>query len=297
MLEFPRRADLQRRGCLPIVTLLPVDLILHVGSDAGFAMIFALLIAAVIWNLGTWCAGTAQSFLACADRLDPRRGPCQPAARGGTDGDLGRRLGAGEKRAGGAVVQPADRVRRRALLLLMKLRGAQPGTLPRAGGRNAAAARIRAPADLHLHRGFFFHGSNDGQKGMGLIMLILIGAAPTAYALNRTIPDSTTPVFVQTTQEAQAVFQAHARTSSPPTDAAEARATVGEALKSKAANKPEVYAALATLSADIGQQVKDYGAIKAVPAAATTNVRNDMYLASDAVRVMGAHPPGSTMRI
>ena len=30
----------------------------------------------------------------------------------------------------------------------------------------------------------FFHGSNDGQKGMGLIMLILIGTVPTAYALN-----------------------------------------------------------------------------------------------------------------
>ncbi|TIU43262.1 MAG: inorganic phosphate transporter, partial [Mesorhizobium sp.] len=34
----------------------------------------------------------------------------------------------------------------------------------------------------------FAHGSNDGQKGMGLIMLILIGVVPTAYALNRT-PD------------------------------------------------------------------------------------------------------------
>ena len=36
----------------------------------------------------------------------------------------------------------------------------------------------------------FAHGGNDGQKGMGLIMLILIGAAPTAYALNRTMSDS-----------------------------------------------------------------------------------------------------------
>ena len=35
----------------------------------------------------------------------------------------------------------------------------------------------------------FFHGSNDGQKGMGLIMLILIGVAPTAYALNRAVPE------------------------------------------------------------------------------------------------------------
>jgi inorganic phosphate transporter, PiT family len=37
-----------------IVSLLPVELILQVGSSAGFAMIFALLIAAIIWNLGTW---------------------------------------------------------------------------------------------------------------------------------------------------------------------------------------------------------------------------------------------------
>ena len=36
----------------------------------------------------------------------------------------------------------------------------------------------------------FAHGSNDGQKGMGLIMLILIGTVPTAYALNRALPDS-----------------------------------------------------------------------------------------------------------
>jgi PiT family inorganic phosphate transporter len=159
-------------------------------------------------------------------------------------------------------------------------------------GRKPPPATIRGLLILTCTGVSFFHGSNDGQKGMGLIMLILIGAAPTAYALNRAIPDSTTPMFLQATQEAQTVFQAHARTNPPPADAAAARATVGEALKIKDVNKPEVYAALATLTGDIGQQVKGYGAIKAVPAAATTNVRNDMYLASDAVRVMGAHPPG-----
>src|ERR1700732_214189 len=40
-----------------IVSLLPVELILQVGSGAGFAMVFALLIAAIIWNLGTWWLG------------------------------------------------------------------------------------------------------------------------------------------------------------------------------------------------------------------------------------------------
>ena len=42
----------------------------------------------------------------------------------------------------------------------------------------------------------FFHGSNDGQKGMGLIMLILIGVVPTAYALNRSMPATQIEQFV-----------------------------------------------------------------------------------------------------
>jgi PiT family inorganic phosphate transporter len=67
---------------------------------------------------------------------------------------------------------------------------------------------------------------------------------------------------------------------------------VGKALVSRQVNTPEVYSALATLLTDIGRQVKSYGALKAVPASATPNVRNDMYLADDAVRLMGAQPSG-----
>jgi len=44
-----------------IISLLPVELILQVGSSAGFAMVFALLIAAIIWNLGTWYLGQPAS--------------------------------------------------------------------------------------------------------------------------------------------------------------------------------------------------------------------------------------------
>src|SRR5271170_3796291 len=44
-----------------IVSLLPVELILQVGSGAGFAMVFSLLIAAIIWNLGTWWLGLPSS--------------------------------------------------------------------------------------------------------------------------------------------------------------------------------------------------------------------------------------------
>ena len=44
-----------------IVSLLPVELILQVGSAGGFSMVFALLVAAIIWNLGTWYLGLPAS--------------------------------------------------------------------------------------------------------------------------------------------------------------------------------------------------------------------------------------------
>src|ERR1039457_3786883 len=44
-----------------VITLLPVELILQVSSAAGFAMVFGLLIAAIIWNLGTWWLGLPAS--------------------------------------------------------------------------------------------------------------------------------------------------------------------------------------------------------------------------------------------
>ncbi len=64
------------------------------------------------------------------------------------------------------------------------------------------------------------------------------------------------------------------------------------ALRAKQVNQPEVYAALSFLTGEIANTVKNYGSIHSVPAAATGNVRNDMYLASDAIRIMGKEPAG-----
>ncbi len=55
----------------------------------------------------------------------------------------------------------------------------------------------------------FFHGSNDGQKGMGLIMLILIGTVPTAYALNHAVGYSQVQDFVAVSEQAANVMTAH----------------------------------------------------------------------------------------
>jgi inorganic phosphate transporter, PiT family len=57
-----------------IISLLPVELILQVGSSAGFAMVFAPLIAAIIWNLGTWYLGLPAS--SSHDWIDHRGRHC-----------------------------------------------------------------------------------------------------------------------------------------------------------------------------------------------------------------------------
>jgi PiT family inorganic phosphate transporter len=125
----------------------------------------------------------------------------------------------------------------------------------------------------------FAHGGNDGQKGMGLIMLILIGVAPTAYALNRTVSTADTPAFVQSANRAAQGFAAIGGTAPGSVDAA--RKTLTDALKAKQPNSPAVYGAAAALSTDIGNRVRQYGSISQVPAAATPNLRNDMYLVLD----------------
>ena len=62
LLQLPRRAAVSSGAvAFGIISLLPVELILQVGSSAGFAMVFALLIAAIIWNLGTWYLGLPAS--------------------------------------------------------------------------------------------------------------------------------------------------------------------------------------------------------------------------------------------
>ncbi|RZA30204.1 MAG: inorganic phosphate transporter, partial [Proteobacteria bacterium] len=272
-----------------VVTLLPVELILQVGSGAGYAMIFSLLIAAIIWNLGTWALGLPNSSshaligsimgVGLANQLLAPEG----SATSGVDWAQAVSV------LKALLFSPLiGFVCAAGLLLAMKLVIRNKALYTAPEGKQPPPASIRALLVLTCTGVSFFHGSNDGQKGMGLIMLILIGAAPTAYALNRAIPESATPAFLQTIRDSQIVFQAHANGAARPATVEAAREVVGDALKSKQVDSGAVHAALLTLTEDISRQVSSYGAIKSVPASATPNVRNDMYLTSDAVRIIGA---------
>jgi inorganic phosphate transporter, PiT family len=262
-----------------IIALLPVELILQVGSGPGFAMVFALLIGAIIWNLGTWYLGLPASSshtligsiigVGLANQLMAT-----------SDGASGVDWAQATKVGYSLLLSPLIGFCASALLLLtLKVVARRPELYQEPKNADPPPPWIRGLLVLTCTGVSFAHGSNDGQKGMGLIMLILIGVAPTAYALNRSMPDSDVRPFIATTNYAT---QALERSSGGRTIADPAR-VVGDYLRTRVGN-PDVVPALAQLSRSIGTQVQQYGSLRKLPQETVQNVRNDMYLTSEALK-------------
>ncbi|MBY0519098.1 MAG: inorganic phosphate transporter [Sphingomonas sp.] len=268
-----------------IVTLLPVELILNVGSGAGFAMIFALLLAAVLWNLATWYVGLPNSSSHALIGSILGVGFANQLLSAGTNGTSGVDWSQAQKVLSALLFSPMIGFIGAFVLLIVMKRLLRNPTLYRAPEGNAPPPRgIRALLIFTCTAVSFAHGGNDGQKGMGLIMLILIGCAPTAYALNRTMPESATPGFIRQADAAATIFRSHAGSAS--VSQATARDVLTSALKTKSASDPVVYSAIETVSRDIGAQLASYGSLGKVPAAATRNLRNDMYLVLDTTKLV-----------
>src|SRR3984885_12317183 len=184
-----------------IISLLPVELILQVGSGAGFAMVFALLIAAILWNLGTWYLGLPASSshtmvgsiigVGIANQLmNPRQGTS------GVDWDQAAKIGES------LLISPLIGFGLAALLLLFAKMVIKDKRLYEApSGTEPPPFWIRGLLVLTCTGVSFSHGSNDGQKGMGLVMLILVGTVPTTYALNRAVTPSQTQDFLASSQQ------------------------------------------------------------------------------------------------
>ena len=264
-----------------IIALLPVELILQVGSGAGFAMVFALLIAAIIWNLGTWWLGLPASSSHTLIGSIIGVGVAN-ALMHGRDGTSGVDWASASKVGYSLLLSPLVGFFAAALLLLtLKVLVKNKDLYEAPKGNKPPPMWIRGLLVLTCTGVSFAHGSNDGQKGMGLIMLILIGTVPIAYALNRAMPLEKIAPFVATAQATQQALMKDA-SAAPPADS---RATLSEYVRTRQLN-PEVVPALAAIAGDISTQVKQHGSLAKLPVEAVPNVRNDMYLASESIRFL-----------
>ncbi|MGH6834115.1 MAG: inorganic phosphate transporter [Methylocella sp.] len=265
-----------------IISLLPVELILQVGSEAGFAMVFAMLIAAIIWNLGTWWLGlpASSSHTLIGSIIGVGIANALMRGRDGTSGvDWSKAIEIGYALLFSPLV---GFICAAILLILMKFVIRKHELYAEPKGKAAPPLWVRGLLVFTSAGVSFAHGSNDGQKGMGLIMLILIGTVPTAYALNRTLPAAYVPSFVQDSVAASKVVEAKAAGYSVFGDP---RPAVTNYVTSHQINEG-TFPSLAALIRDIANQVQSYGTLAQIPAAQVGNTRNDMYLASEAIRFL-----------
>jgi len=265
-----------------IVSLLPVELILQVGSNAGFAMVFALLVAAIIWNLGTWYLGlpASSSHTLIGSVIGVGIANQLMSVKTGTSGvdwmqaaQVGKQL----------LLSPVFGFVLAALLLMVckalipnkALYEAPQGTEP-------PPFWIRCLLILTCTGVSFFHGSNDGQKGMGLIMLILIGTVPTAYAVNHAVTASQTADFVAVSSQTADMLSHYV---SPAAVIGDSRDEVTNYIRTRQFT-PNTMLALRELVNGIGTEMALYKELRAVPQDKVRNFRNDMYAVSEALRLM-----------
>ena len=265
-----------------IIALLPVELILHVNSGAGFAMVFALLLAAILWNLGTWFFGIPASSSHTMIGSIIGVGIMNQVLHSATDGVSGVDIEQVLKVAKALFFSPLIGFGLAAIAFLLlkfvlKKRNTEVFDAPK--GTQPPSFVVRTLLILTCTGVSFAHGSNDGQKGMGLIMLILIGIVPLAYSLNKTMDASQVQSFAALSEKA-----AHTLTVNPDSmQDTQARAVLTKYIQTHQMNE-HVVPAVASLSNHLGQAVASYDSMSKVPEQATVNLRNDMYLSSTTLK-------------
>ncbi|HKF48894.1 MAG TPA: inorganic phosphate transporter [Terracidiphilus sp.] len=273
-----------------IITLLPVELILKVSSGAGFAMVFALLIAAILWNLGTWWLGLPASSTHTMTGSIIGVGLANQLLANSGSGTSGVDWAQATKVFQVLLISPVFGFGLAFLLFYVsKLTIKFPELYESPKDDTPPPFPIRALLFITCSLVSFFHGSNDGQKGMGLIMLILIGTVPTAYALNHAVSAHDIQDFIAVSHAAQSVVNNHVDREANL--GADARQELTTFLQTKKV-QPATMTALRELIQDVAGSVSAYGDYRHVPASQQTNVRNDLYVTSETIRILQKNHQG-----
>lgn len=191
-----------------IVQLLPAELLARIDTGPGMAMLLSVLLAALGWNLGTWYLGLPASSshalvgsvlgVGLANSLIQGRGFVE-----GVNWVKASEVGAA------LLISPVVGFCMGGVLLLVLRRFATNPDLYRAPSGDEAPPRWVRFVLLGTCTGVSVaHGSNDGQKGIGLIMLILIGLAPMQYALNPELSDARVERTIRQTRSLDELYRA-----------------------------------------------------------------------------------------
>ncbi len=265
-----------------IISLLPVELILRVGQGSGFSMVFALLVAAILWNLATWWRGLPASSSHTMIGSIVGVGVANELIEGNT-GTAGVDWAQVTKVAEALLISPIVGFVLAALVFwLFKYVAKDPRLYQAPEGPEPPPFYIRLLLIATCGGVSYAHGSNDGQKGMGLIMLILVGTVPTAYALNHTVSAQEVQTFAAVSTQTAGALSHYQTSTAVPADAGKEL----ERFISTKQYEPGVVNALVVQVESIRNEATGHGSLTNVPANLQANVRNKMYLTSESLRLL-----------
>ncbi len=262
-----------------VVALLPVELVINAGSGPGFAMVFALLISAILWNLGTWYLGlpASSSHTLIGSIIGVGLG-YMLTARGKGIGEGVNWAQAGEVGLS-LLISPIIGFFGAALLFLMaKAWIRRPELFQSPDPKKAPPLWIRSVLVATCTGVSFAHGSNDGQKGMGLIMLILIGILPGTYALNLQADGKAVTRMADAGRRIEEVFDRHA--AGTRLDIEQARSELAACLRQR---KPTSHmaAAMTAVSGGLANSLSGKKSFREVAIDSRRSMRSDVYLIAE----------------
>ena len=264
-----------------IISLLPVELVMHVGSAAGFAMVFALLISAIVWNLGTWYLGLPASSSHTLIGSIMGVGLMNSIMNSG--GFLaGINWGQAQKIGLSLLVSPViGFVCTAILFLLLKVLVRKPELYSAPDPKKAPPLWIRGILCLTCTGVSFAHGSNDGQKGMGLLMLILVGIVPGMYALN--LSTNAEAIAQLTVMSQSAATYLDKQSGTGPVENAAAAKTLENYLKSTGNFSDAVVAALAEKNAEISATLAGHKSLTELTGPQRSALRTAIYYTGETI--------------
>jgi phosphate/sulfate permease len=169
-----------------IINLLPLEMIVDQNLGHNLALILALILTAITWNLATWYIGIPCSSSHTLIGSIFGVGLVFIMLPGNGDivlnwkkvADVGLSL----------LISPVIGFYFAFLLMMLLkalLKKKKAVIFKEPTDKKPPPLWIRSILILTCTSVSYAHGSNDGQKGVGLIMLILIGFAPTFFTLDR----------------------------------------------------------------------------------------------------------------
>ena len=257
-----------------IVNLLPADLVAGAGSGASFAMVFALLGSAILWNVGTWYLGlpASSSHTLIGSIIGVGMTHSLVAGEGLSEGVNWSKLG---ETMTALLVSPVIGFAAAGLLLLLARLVFRNPTLHRpASETKSPPLAVRAVLIATCTGVSFTHGSNDGQKGMGLIMLVLIALAPAAFALQLDMPPAHLRAIVEGSRQVEHILHVP---GAPALGAATAEQRLDHYADTGRYNA-DVLPALAMKNDAIVATLSRIASLRDLTAAERSQLRSDVYL-------------------